>query len=89
MKEENNSIPTPVLQSIGGEETFEDYMRNARNEFVKTVTYYFPHESPHDFVGTIPSKEFRVVCENILIAYDQMRVIILAKDKTNEAGEIK
>ena len=61
--ENNNAIPKD--NDMSGEETFEDYMRNARNEFVEEI-------NKQDW-----NTELRVAAENILIAYDQMRDKIL------------
>src|SRR5688572_20425673 len=55
------------------QEDFKTYSSQARNEFVETITYYFPHESPHDFEGSVDCKKIRVAAEDILIAYDQLR----------------
>ena len=48
-----------------------NWLRKERNDFVKTITKYYPHEvapnNRHEWT------DIRVAAENLLIAYDQMR----------------
>lgn len=74
--------PTPTESSSkdvsgkGVEEGFKDYMREARDSFVKTITDYFPHEGYQRY-GEGGNK-IRVAAEDILICFDQMRERLLS-----------
>lgn len=68
MKEENNSTPTPVLQSIEGNE-FLKYVDEARDEFVS-------------FIRSMEWRnDLRTHVDSLLICFDQMKERL--KDKTN------
>jgi hypothetical protein len=59
------------------EETFEDYMRNARNEFVESI------------ISREWNTEMRTAADDILIAYDQMKEKILSSPAKVEGDAVE
>ena len=57
------------------EKDFEDYIHNARNEFVDAVNTY------------VRNKHFRVKCEDILLAFDQLKWKLRESQKPETSDE--
>lgn len=62
------------------EQTFDDYVAQAKSEFSATILKYFPHEMGNQSADKEMYLAIRVACEDILICLDNCM---------NEIGKLK